>query len=68
MGPLAPVSLFKLHSLFSPHLKWQLTAHQWSSMILGTIICFNPLVRVIKWWQVKLFPNFTRHHLITQIP
>ena len=43
MGPLAPVSLFKTHSLFSPHLKWRLTAHQWSSMILGTIIRFNQL-------------------------
>ena len=43
MGPLAPVSLFKTHSLFSPHLKWHLTARQWSPIMVGAIIRLNQL-------------------------
>ena len=40
IGPLAPVPLFEIYSLFTPHLNWQLTAHQWSSMIICRIKLF----------------------------
>ena len=39
-----PWSLFQIYSPFSRHLKWHLMAHQWSSMILGTIIRLIQLV------------------------